>query len=168
MAGSPPGEHPWAAKGLPRDSQQAGETPTEAHIHLSHVITHQAPGASKERQKVMPEVSYRQGRTSPSSRKEDQLFYMGHHEPSPPQDISGKILLARTAKHRSHHRTRRTSGHMVGRVSHGTATQSKVPLHPPHHGGGQVTGGWDTRDKARLGQCRPQPSLQSDPRASPR
>lgn len=26
----------------------------------------------------------------------------------------------------------------------GSTTQDRVTCHPPHHGGGQVTGGWDT------------------------
>lgn len=46
---------------------------------------------------------------------------MDHHEPSPPRDISGKVFLARTAKHHTHGRTRRTSNHAVGQVSCGRA-----------------------------------------------
>lgn len=133
--------HPSVAQGLPRDISQA----PYPSLRGRKSCLKSAMGRAK------PSTKQQKGRSALLCGPPDTITTLGH------------LREGGTAKFQ---RTRKTSGHMVSQVSHGRDLNCCSTHHTREVDKSQGLGHSASRDKARLGQCRPKHSLHSKPRGS--
>lgn len=102
------------------------------------------------------------GRAKPSTKQQKGRSAL----PCGPRDAITTLGHLREGGTAKCQRTRKTSGHMVSQVSHGRDLNCCSTHHTREVDKSPGLGHSASRDKARLGQCRPKHSLHSKPRGS--